>query len=95
MDANPFTVEVRVVPERPIAFVLIIGTVLPVTPFTLVLIVFALEVLLTADTADDVAATPLTVDVRVLVDRDSELVVAAPSIEAGVTLTQLVPLLLY
>ena len=92
VDATPFTVEVRVVPDSPNVLVLMIGTVLPVTPFTVVDKVLALEVLLTPDTADDVAAMPLTVEVRVFVDKESVLVVAAPSTEAGVTLTQFVPL---
>ena len=92
---TPFTVVLSVLALEVLLMEFIIGTVLLVIPLTVVLMVLALEVLLTPDTAEDVVATPLTVEVRVLVERDSEFVVAVANTEAGVTLTQLVPLLLY
>ena len=79
---TPFTVVLSVLALEVLLIEFTIGTVLPVTPLTVVLIVFALDVLLTPETAGDVAATPLTVDVSVLVDRDSELL--AP-IDDGLT----------
>ena len=82
VEAKPFIVEVSVVPDRPSVLLLMIGTVPPVTPLTVVLMVLALEVLLTPDTAADVTATPFTVDVNVFVDRESELVVP---IDEGLT----------
>ena len=76
-DDTPFTVLVIVEPEKVTTFVLIIGTAAPVTPFTVVVKLFADEVLLTPLTALDVAATPFTVDVNVLVDNARVLVVVA------------------
>ena len=86
--ATPFTVFTS--PPacvRAFVFVFMIGTVVPVTPFTVVLNVLALLVLFTPLTALEVAATPFTVLVSVLVLRVSVFVVAPVIAEKGVFFT--------
>ena len=84
--ATPLTVVVIVLVVDASLMEFTMGTVEPVTPFTVVLSALTLDVLLTPDTALEVAATPLTVDVRVLPDRPSALVVP---VVTDVGLTQL------
>lgn len=69
--ATPFTVDVRVLPNKDRVLELMMGAVALATPFTDVLSVLALDVVLTAETAADVAVTPFTEDVSVLPDSDS------------------------
>jgi hypothetical protein len=65
-EAIPFIVDVNELPERESALVLIIGIPVPAIPFIVVVSVFTELVLPTEFTMDVVAATPLTVLVRVL-----------------------------
>ena len=67
-------------------------TPVPATPFTDVVRVLVLEVLATDDTAGDVAVWPVTVEVSVLPESDSEFVIASSTKAVGVTLTHAVPL---
>jgi hypothetical protein len=73
--AIPFTVLVKLLPDNDNALVLIIGTVAPVTPLTVVDKTFPEEVLLTVFTAVVLAATPFTVEVIVLPVEPNTLVV--------------------
>ena len=81
LEAIPLTVEVILSPLNDNAFVLIMFTPAPVTPFTVVFKVLAEDVLLTLLTASDVAAIPLTVEVSVLPDKDNalELIIFTPA----------------
>ena len=67
-DASPLMVLVRFEPVNDKALVLMIGTVAPAIPFTVVNKVLALLVLLTLFTAGAVADIPFTILVMVLTD---------------------------
>ena len=72
-EATPFIVSVRVVPARERTLVFMIGTEAPATLLTVVVRLFAADVLLTVLTAGAVATTPSTVLVMVLTALDRVL----------------------
>ena len=99
-EATPFMVEVTLDPDRLSALVLMIGTVLPATPFTVVDKVLALEVLLTEFTIGTVLpVTPFTVVDRVLAfevlptEFTAAVVAATPLTVLVIVLTGLVSVL--
>ena len=86
VEAIPFTVSVRLVPPgRESSIELMMFTAGAATPLTVVVRLFAAEVLLTVLTAGAVATTPSTVLVMVLTELVRLLVVAAFTIGARFT----------
>ena len=80
----PLTDEVSILPVEERMLVLMMATGVPAIPFTLVLKVFAVEILPTVLTAMVVSDTPFTDEVIILPDEDRTLVFITGTV-AGLT----------